>query len=300
MAVLLVACCVLIPVVSSFLVEPYIVSVFGTVGQGVSSDNLWIGSICVIIVVVVLFAGLGKQRGRKVGVYLAGVGRDNENRMFQNSMSGTTEATARNWYMVDVFGEARRTCRRLVQHHHHGCGFRVRDRRHADGFLAGEWINDDFAFPLLGTIAFAIVGPALGCLLAGLDRIISARMQGRVGPPLLQPYYDVRKLLGKRACLGQLERVRLRRLRAALRAFGGGIFLQRRKPAALRVRHHAFEFVLHHRGVFVSIPVRRDRRGSRDAAGHGLRADGASFRRGVFHGAPGLSTSRRFWSARCR
>ncbi len=146
MAVLLVACCVLIPVVSSFLVEPYIVSVFGTVGQGVSSDNLWIGSICVIIVVVVLFAGLGKQRGRKVGVYLAGVGRDNENRMFQNSMSGTTEATARNWYMVDVFGEARRTCRRLVQHHHHGCGFRVRDRRHADGFLAGEWINDDFAF----------------------------------------------------------------------------------------------------------------------------------------------------------
>ena len=52
-------------------------------------------------------------------------------------------------------------------------------------------------FTLLGTIAFAIVGPALGCLLAGLDRIISARMQGRVGPPLLQPYYDVRKLLGK-------------------------------------------------------------------------------------------------------
>ena len=52
-------------------------------------------------------------------------------------------------------------------------------------------------FTLIGTIAFAVVGPALGCLLAGLDRIISARMQGRVGPPLLQPYYDVRKLLGK-------------------------------------------------------------------------------------------------------
>ena len=52
-------------------------------------------------------------------------------------------------------------------------------------------------FTLIGTIVFAVVGPALGCLLAGLDRIISARMQGRVGPPLLQPYYDVRKLLGK-------------------------------------------------------------------------------------------------------
>ena len=37
----------------------------------------------------------------------------------------------------------------------------------------------------------------VGCLLAGLDRKISARMQGRVGPPLLQPYYDVRKLIEK-------------------------------------------------------------------------------------------------------
>lgn len=50
---------------------------------------------------------------------------------------------------------------------------------------------------LLGTVAFAVAAPVLGCLLAGLDRIISARMQGRVGPPILQPYYDVRKLLGK-------------------------------------------------------------------------------------------------------
>jgi ech hydrogenase subunit B len=50
---------------------------------------------------------------------------------------------------------------------------------------------------VLGTLGFAILGPVLGCLLAGADRIISARMQGRVGPPLLQPYYDVRKLLGK-------------------------------------------------------------------------------------------------------
>lgn len=47
------------------------------------------------------------------------------------------------------------------------------------------------------TIAFAFLAPVVGCLLAGADRIISARMQGRVGPPLLQPYYDVRKLFEK-------------------------------------------------------------------------------------------------------
>jgi len=52
-------------------------------------------------------------------------------------------------------------------------------------------------YALIGTLVFAVLGPVIGCLLAGLDRKITARMQGRVGPPLLQPYYDVRKLFGK-------------------------------------------------------------------------------------------------------
>ena len=54
-----------------------------------------------------------------------------------------------------------------------------------------------FIAVLVGTVAFAVLAPIVGCLLAGLDRIIAARMQGRVGPPLLQPYYDVRKLIAK-------------------------------------------------------------------------------------------------------
>lgn len=36
-----------------------------------------------------------------------------------------------------------------------------------------------------------------GLLLAGIDRKILARMQRRVGPPLLQPFYDFFKLMGK-------------------------------------------------------------------------------------------------------
>lgn len=55
----------------------------------------------------------------------------------------------------------------------------------------------DILIVLGGSVAFAILAPVIGCLLAGIDRVISARMQGRVGPPLLQPYYDVRKLLAK-------------------------------------------------------------------------------------------------------
>ncbi len=42
-----------------------------------------------------------------------------------------------------------------------------------------------------------IAAPVLGGFLSGVDRVLTARMQGRVGPPVLQPFYDVFKLLGK-------------------------------------------------------------------------------------------------------
>lgn len=42
-----------------------------------------------------------------------------------------------------------------------------------------------------------IVAPIIGGLLAGIDRKITARLQGRYGPPIVQPFYDFFKLLGK-------------------------------------------------------------------------------------------------------
>ncbi|MCI8425036.1 MAG: NADH-quinone oxidoreductase subunit L [Adlercreutzia sp.] len=108
MACLLVLACVFLPVISNVLVEPYVLSVYNLAGQDISADNLWLASLCVIVVVIVLFAGVGKnQKKRKVNVYLAGVGRDDDTRSFQNSLSGTTQATTRNWYMESVFGEKR-------------------------------------------------------------------------------------------------------------------------------------------------------------------------------------------------
>ena len=46
-------------------------------------------------------------------------------------------------------------------------------------------------------IAYLVLAPLAGGLLAGFDRKISARMQGRVGPSVLQPFYDVFKLFEK-------------------------------------------------------------------------------------------------------
>ncbi|MFA6174850.1 MAG: complex I subunit 1 family protein [Kiritimatiellales bacterium] len=50
-------------------------------------------------------------------------------------------------------------------------------------------------------LAVLILAPIGGAVLMGIDRILTARMQNRVGPPLLQPIYDVFKLLGKEPIL---------------------------------------------------------------------------------------------------
>lgn len=49
----------------------------------------------------------------------------------------------------------------------------------------------------IAVILYLVLAPVLGGLIAGIDRKISARMQSRVGPPLLQPFYDVLKLWKK-------------------------------------------------------------------------------------------------------
>ncbi len=47
-------------------------------------------------------------------------------------------------------------------------------------------------------VVFALVGaPVIGGLIAGVDRRITARLQARFGPPVMQPFYDVAKLFGK-------------------------------------------------------------------------------------------------------
>jgi formate hydrogenlyase subunit 4 len=46
-------------------------------------------------------------------------------------------------------------------------------------------------------LAFLVLAPFVGGLLAGIDRKLSARLQGRYGPPVRQPFYDVLKLLQK-------------------------------------------------------------------------------------------------------
>jgi ech hydrogenase subunit B len=50
---------------------------------------------------------------------------------------------------------------------------------------------------ILKVILILILTPIVGCLIAGIDRKLTSRLQSRVGPPLLQPLYDFLKLMSK-------------------------------------------------------------------------------------------------------
>jgi formate hydrogenlyase subunit 4 len=53
------------------------------------------------------------------------------------------------------------------------------------------------AIIILGTLGLIVFGIIFGLLYKGIDRKISAHMQGRIGPPIIQPFRDVVKLFTK-------------------------------------------------------------------------------------------------------
>ncbi len=110
MAVLAVLACALIPVISNFMVEPYVSSILGMSIQPIRDENLYLSTIIVLFMVIMMFGVLRKNtKAKKASVYLSGVSVENESRVYLNALSKPQEATARNWYMEDWFGEAKLT-----------------------------------------------------------------------------------------------------------------------------------------------------------------------------------------------
>ena len=50
-------------------------------------------------------------------------------------------------------------------------------------------------------VLLILFAPLIGGLIYGFERVVRARMQNRQGPPLLQPFYDMYKLIDKQAFL---------------------------------------------------------------------------------------------------
>ena len=120
MVVLAIIACVGIPLISTFLVNPYISSVaqivaspqlmalFAFGGQDIANSNLWISAILSVVIIVMLLNGIGRSsKAKQADVYLAGVSVNNAERTFRNALSGESEATSRNFYLENIFNEAR-------------------------------------------------------------------------------------------------------------------------------------------------------------------------------------------------
>ncbi len=58
-------------------------------------------------------------------------------------------------------------------------------------------ITPSIALEILVTVFALVVAPLAGGLLFGIDRKLTARLQNRIGPPIVQPFYDFIKLWNK-------------------------------------------------------------------------------------------------------
>lgn len=108
MAFITVAACILLPLLANALIEPYIVGVYGQLGRDIPLDDLWLSAILAVFVAAVFIGGLHPSRSQKQGpVYLSGVSVDSGARIYRDSLSNETKATARNLYLDAYFSERR-------------------------------------------------------------------------------------------------------------------------------------------------------------------------------------------------
>jgi ech hydrogenase subunit B len=71
---------------------------------------------------------------------------------------------------------------------------------------------------------FVLVAPVIGGLIAGIDRKVTAHMQGRVGPSILQPFWDVGKLFEKENAVVNETQIFYALCYALFMAFTGALF----------------------------------------------------------------------------
>ncbi len=203
---LLLLCCVCLPLISQSVIGPYLELTFGRTPRLIEVDNMIIMVAIVLFIAIVLLTPWGRSSKARVHVYLSGVCLDADSRTYMGSMGRTMTSSKRNWYLADVFPERALTrvgiivCTSLILMAFAAC-FIFNPELLAGGAFFVErqvmLVGPGLLGVAAGIVAFAVAAPVAGCLLDGLDRKVSAHMQGRVGPRLLQPYYDVRKLLGK-------------------------------------------------------------------------------------------------------
>lgn len=107
LAVLTVVICLIFPIMSSFLVVPYLHGLYASVATlALSSGNMYIMSAMLALVVLLPLLFYGKTNKRIVPIYMAGANLGDD-LTFRNSMQQPTAVSLKNWYMEDYFAEKR-------------------------------------------------------------------------------------------------------------------------------------------------------------------------------------------------
>ncbi|MFA6173806.1 MAG: proton-conducting transporter membrane subunit [Kiritimatiellales bacterium] len=204
LAVLTILTCISFPLISDRFIEPYIGGGFKAADSVLGTSNLIVMGLMLAMVAMFPLSFFNYNRKVKVvDAYLAGANVESTDGQarFQGSAGTVREMSMHNYYIGQLLGEER-------------------------VFKAGFWIAIATLVALAGTFllpiglpqeiirtidphmlsfkevlirlaAYLVLAPVIGGLLAGIDRKLTARMQGRRGPPVRQAFYDVAKLWGK-------------------------------------------------------------------------------------------------------
>ncbi len=201
LAVLTLAACGLFPLVSRVLIEPYLAPAaapLSALGSGNLSVLLLMLGLLLLLPLAFLFY---PRRGPLAAPYLGGANRQDEPGRFLGSLGRSFGSETRNYYLANLFSEKGLLRWGGVL----GLGLILAMFLALPGSAAALPGPAPASLPAaprfspLGLLAYLVAAPLAGGLLAGADRVLTARLQGRVGPPLLQPFWDVAKLLKKRA-----------------------------------------------------------------------------------------------------
>jgi ech hydrogenase subunit A len=107
-AILTVLLCIGFPLISKFMLVPYLDIAFGATEGGLALTAYDMIIMCIMIgVIVLMFAFMfGKSNKRIVPIYLSGVNKG-DNVTYEGSMQKDMTVSLRNWYMDGYFGETK-------------------------------------------------------------------------------------------------------------------------------------------------------------------------------------------------
>ena len=105
LVVLTILACLAFPIISSYMLVPYLEGVFGGLSSmALSADNMITMCIMVVVVLLLIAFFFGKTKKKIVPIYLAGANEGDDLR-FHGAMEKPVPVSLRNWHMESYFGE---------------------------------------------------------------------------------------------------------------------------------------------------------------------------------------------------